>query len=249
MSFGFPCPPRWLLALLFVAVVSTAWVAEPAVAADVPDPTDESLSGRARLEALVDRIKIEQKNMKTLTARFTQRRESDLLLEPEVAEGVFYYRAPDDVRWEYRTPNPISVLIDGQEMVTWYRDLGRADRLQIGRYSSQVFKYLGASGSMETLVDYFRVLASFPETPEEPYRLRLLPKYDRISERLESMTLWIDPTRFVPSRLRYVGTDGDVTEYQFDELEVNGDVPDDRFRLDLPDDVEVRTLDVGQNAG
>lgn len=234
----------WLLAGLLAA--AGAW---PVLGMKVPDPTDEDLSGRARLEALVERIKLEQKNIETLTARFTQRRESDLLMEPEVAEGVFYYQAPDRVRWEYRTPNPISVLIDGQEMTTWYRDLKRADRLQIGRYSSQVFKYLGASGSMETLVDYFRVLASFPEEPGEPYRLRLLPKYDRISDKIESMTLWIDPERFFPRRLRYVSTDGDVTEYEFEDLEVNGKVPGERFSLDLPSDVEVRTMDLRQNTG
>lgn len=242
-----PRPFRLTTALLIplAAAVAGGSLASP----NVPDPTDDALSGRARLEALVERIKLEQKTMDTLTARFTQRRESDLLLEPEVAEGVFYYQAPDRVRWEYRSPNPISVLIDGQEMTTWYRDLGRADRLQIGRYSSQVFKYLGASGSMETLVDYFRVLATFPEEPGEPYRLRLLPKYDRISDKLESMTLWIDPERYVPSRLRYVSSDGDVTEYEFHDLEVNGNVPGERFSLDLPPDVEVRTVDVGQNTG
>ncbi len=234
---------------LLLAVLVAAPVVGATAAVKIPDPADDELTGRARLEALVERIKLEQKNMKSLTARFTQRRESDLLMEPEVAEGIFYYQAPDRVRWEYRTPNPISVLIDGQEMTTWYRDLGRADRLQIGRYSSQVFKYLGASGSMETLVDYFRVLASFPDEAGEPYRLRLLPKYDRISDKLESMTLWIDPERYFPRRLRYVSSDGDVTEYEFHDLEVNGDVPGERFSLDLPSDVEIRTMDVGQGAG
>lgn len=240
-------PSRCAPLLLAVLVALPAVGATAAV--KIPDPGDDELSGRARLEALVERIKLEQKNMKSLTARFTQRRESDLLMEPEIAEGIFYYQAPDRVRWEYRTPNPISVLIDGQEMTTWYRDLGRADRLQIGRYSSQVFKYLGASGSMETLVDYFRVLATFPEEAGEPYRLRLLPKYDRISDKLESMTLWIDPERFFPRRLRYVSSDGDVTEYEFHDLEINGNVPGERFSLDLPSDVEVRTMDVGQGAG
>ena len=125
----------------------------------------------------------------------------------------------------------------------------RTKRCPTCRYSTQVFKYLGAAGSMETLVDYFRVLASFPEEAGEPYRLRLLPKYDRISDKLESMTLWIDPERFFPRRLRYVSSDGDVTEYEFHDLEINGNVPGEHFSLDLPSDVEVRTMDVGQGAG
>jgi outer membrane lipoprotein carrier protein len=233
-------------------VVLVALVLLPPVprslAADLPDPMDRGLSGKARLEALIERIKVEQNAMKTLTARFVQRRESDLLVEPEESRGVFYYRAPDHVRWEYLSPNPISIIIDGKEMTTWYRDLGRADRLKISRYSSQVFKYLGASGSMETLVDYFRVTVRFPEKPGEAYRLRLLPKYDRISEKLDSMTLWVDPVHFIPSRLHYVTADGDVTEYEFQDLQVNRDIPSERFSLELPAGVEVREIDLGAEA-
>lgn len=240
--------PR-MLRPVFALLVLLLPVAASAAQASVPDPTDEALSGKARLAALIERIKHEQGRMETMTARFTQRRESDLLLEPEESEGVFYYRAPDQVRWEYLTPNPISVVIDGKLMTTWYRDLKRADRLKIGRYSSQVFKYLGASGSVETLLDYFQVVADFPDEPGEPYRLRLLPKYDRISAKLESMTLWIDPELYFPSRLRYVSADGDVTEYRFRELTVNGQVPGDQFSLDLPKDVQVREVDLGQDAG
>jgi len=210
---------------------------------------DESLESHERLEALIERVKIEQSRMKTLQARFTQIRESDLLQEAETSQGAFYYAAPDQVRWEYETPNPISVVIDGREMVTWYRDLKRADRLKIGRYSSQVFKYLGASGSMETLMDYFRVSVRFPGHPDEEYRLRLLPKYERISQKLKSMTLWIDATSYMPTRLIYESADGDTTEYRFQDFEINGDIPGERFSLDLPGDVKTHTVDLGEDAG
>lgn len=243
---------HWRALALVAAVTITAAAPAAPVASlpqDLPDPTDTSLSHKERLEALIERVKAEQRRMETLEARFVQRRESALLVEPEESEGVFYYQAPDRVRWEYRTPNPISVVIDGEEMLTWYRDLDRADKLKVGRYSSQVFKYLGASGSMETLVDYFRVLVRFPDEPGEAYRLRLLPKYDRISEKLESMTLWIDAERYLPTRLRYVSADGETTEYRFDDMEVNGQIPGTRFSLDLPANVEIRRVELGQGAG
>ena len=215
-------------------------------AAKAPDPSDASLPTGERLRALIDRIKLEQSRVKTLEARFVQKQESDLLVSPEESTGVFSYAAPDRVRWEYRSPKPISVVIDGQEMTTWYHDLGRADKIKVGRYSSQVFKYMGASGSMETLVDYFRVSVKFPDAPDEPYRLKLVPKYDRIAQKLRSMTLWIDPQRFFPTRLRYVAADGDTTEYLFEDLKVNAGIPEGRFGLDLPPSVVTRNLDVGE---
>lgn len=235
-----------LLCLLVFAGWAGVWPGG-ARASSLPDPSDASLGTADRLRALIDRIKLEQKQVKTLEARFTQLQESDLLVKPQESRGVFSYEAPDRVRWEYQAPKPISVVIDGTEMTTWYRDLGRADKMKIGRYSSQVFKYLGASGSMDTLVDYFRVSVKFPERSGDPYRLKLLPKYPRIAQKLQSMTVWIDPDRFFPTRLRYASADGDTTEYRFEDLKVNGQIPPGRFGLDLPADVVTREVDLGQS--
>lgn len=231
------------LALLLALAAPAA--AEPSRATP-PDPEAPGLSGRARLEALVERVKHEQKAIETLQARFVQRQESSMLLEPEVSTGTFSYSAPDRVRWEYTSPTPISVVIDGEQMTTWYRDLDRAEELAIGRYSSQVFKYLGASGSLDELLEYFTVTARFPQKPGEPYRLELKPRYERIAKRLSSMTLWIDPERYLPARLRYAAADGDVTEYRFEEFEVNGEIPPDRFELELTDGVAVKRVDLGR---
>lgn len=232
--------PVLLLGLVLVTLPSLA-AAQP-----VADPHDRSLSGTERVEALVERMRRAQGELRTLQADFVQRQESAMLLEPEVSRGTFSYSAPESVRWEYEEPNPITVLIAGDEMTTWYRDLDRAERLKVGRYSNQVLKYLGATGSFDTLMEYFQVKVSFPEEARsEPYRIELTPRYERIARRFSSMTLWVDQDRYLPVRLRYETPDGDVTEYEFRDLEVNAKIPADEFRLDLPEDVQVRRIDLG----
>ena len=244
-------PPCRLAAVAASGLLAAAGAltAAAAPAQAPPDPRDPKLSGAARVEALMARVKLEQEKIKTLQASFTQRQESSMLLEPDLSKGVFSYSAPDAVRWEYTSPKPISVVIDGEQMVTWYRDLGRAERIKVGRYSNQVLKYLGASGSFDTLLDYFRVRVAFPDTAGDPYRLELLPRYDRIARRLSSMVVWIDPERYLPVRMRYVAGDGDVTEYEFRDLEVNGRIPAGRFVLDLPANVAVREIDLARQGG
>ena len=209
-----------------------------------PDPMAPGLDGVQRLAALIDRVKLEQKGLKTLQAQFVQHQQSELLVAPEESSGTFSFAAPDKVRWEYKAPNPISVVIAGDEMTTWYRDLKRADKLKVGRYSSQVFKYLGASGSMQSLIDYFRVALKLPGTAGEAYRLELTPKYARIAKRLKGMTLWIDAKSFVPVHLKYTEADGDTTEYEFKDVQVNAPLPGDRFVLTLPPGVETRVIDL-----
>ena len=233
---------RLALALLVLLAAAPGGAAAPSK----PDPRAPGLAGMQRLEALLERVKLEQRNLKTLEARFVQNQESDLLVEPERSTGTFSYAAPDRVRWEYREPNPVTVVIHGEEMTTWYRDLKRADKLKIGRYSNQVFKYLGASGNMQSLLEYFDVKLGTSSKQGEPYRLELTPRFQRIAKRLKSMTLWIDDATFLPVHLRYVEADGDTMEYRFEDLERNRRIPEDRYVLQIPKGVETRVVDLGR---
>jgi len=233
--------PASLLLVLLLAVPSFA-----AKAPAVPDPMAAGLTGPQRQTALVDRVKYEQRQLKTLEARFTQQQESSMLTAPEESKGFFSYAAPDRVRWEYQTPSPITVVIRGDEMTTWYRDLKRAETLKVGRQSGQVFKYLGASGSLQTLLEYFTVKLKLPEKKGEDYRLELVPKYLRIAKRLKGMTLWIDGETFFPGRLKYIEADGDTVEYQFSDFKRNSPIPADRFVLKLPPGVTTRVVDLGE---
>jgi outer membrane lipoprotein carrier protein len=240
-----------MLRTLFAAgVLATFVAASPAGAATTapPDPTAAGLNAADRLQALIDRVKYEQGKLKTLEASFAQRRESELLMAPEESRGTFSFEVPDRVRWEYDKPKPLTLVIRGSQMTTWYRDLGRAEKVDIGRYSNQVMRYMGAAGSLETLMQYFTLRVVFPGRPGAPYELDLAPRYERIAKRLKSMTLWLDAGTFLPSRLRYTEADGDSTEYRFSEVRVNGPLPAERFELKLPAGVEVRTLQLEPGA-
>ncbi len=234
--------------LLSLTLLRTAQPAHAANASNAakPDPRAPGLTGSDRLAALMERVRLQQQEMKTVEARFVQKRESSLLVAPEESTGTFDYAAPNRVRWEYVSPNPISVVIDGPEMTTWYRDLKRADRLKIGRYSNQVMKYLGASGSMQQLLEYFQITMKVPKNKTDPYELDLVPKLARIAKRVKSMTIWVDPETFFPSGLKYVEGNGDTTEYQFKDVKINAPISGDRFVLKIPQGVETRVIDLDQ---
>lgn len=240
---------------LLVRTLAVICLAVPAAAGGVeekaPDPEAPGLTTAMRSEALLDRIRFEQKRLRSLEAEFVQFRVSEFLAAPEESKGSFAYSAPDLVRWDYLSPKPVSMVIREDEMLTWYKDLGKAEKVKVGRASSQVFRYLNASGSLDTLMKYFAVTFAFPSAAEagtaaaaEPYRLDLSPRFARIRKRLAAMSLWIDRKLFLPVRVRYVEANGDTTEYRFDHLRRNGEVPLSRFELALPKEVEIKVVDL-----
>lgn len=232
-----------LVSLLFAAsAVPEPTRTEPGL----PDPAASGLTLGERFQALVDRVQLEQKAVRTLQADFVQQKSSEFLAEVESSRGTVIFASPDRVRWEYFLPKPISLVIQDDWMLTWYRDLGRAERVKVGRVSNQVLQYMNASGSLESLMRYFRATASFP-TGDAPYKLELEPRFARVARRLASMTLWIDRERFLPVRVRYAEPNGDFTEYQLDNLLVNEPIAASRFELELPADVEVHEIDLDRS--
>jgi outer membrane lipoprotein carrier protein len=234
-----------LFLALALAVLPVAASASPDGGdAETPDPEAADLTLLQRLDALVERVQIEQRNVETLEAEFVQEKSSEFLAATEVSSGTVSYASPDSVRWEYRSPKPISLVIRNDEMLTWYRDVGRAERVKVGRLSSQVLRYMNASGSLEALMGHFRATAAFPKDDREPFRIDLKPRFARVAKRLSSMTLWIDRSLYLPIRVRYQEPSGDVTEYRLEQVRVNEPVAAQRFELDLPVDVEVREIDL-----
>jgi outer membrane lipoprotein carrier protein len=238
-----PRTPIGRLATRLALAASCLAAGALAAAPPPPEPMAPGLSPSARLAALIERVKSAQKNLKSLEADFVQRKQSEFLAAPEESRGSFQYLSPDRVRWEYAEPRPITLVLHDDEMLTWYRDLGRAERLHVGRVSAQVFRYLNASGSLESLMGYFSVSFTLP-SGEEPFRLELKPLYARIAKRLAGMTLWIDRRLYLPVRVQYAEPNGDSTEYRFDKLRPNVAIPKDRFELQLPDGVEIKVVDL-----
>lgn len=215
-----------------------------------PDPRQEGLGPTERVDALLERVRLEQAEIKSLQADFVQNKQSAMLVEPVEAHGDFAFSAtPDRVRWDYMTPNPISILIINEEMTTWYRDIQQAERVSVGSQTQRVLKYLGAGSSMDDLLQYFELTMTVPVDTSEPYVFDLAPRFDKVAKRLQGMTVWVHPEYFLPTRLRYIEADGDVTELRFENMRINQGVPDEHFKLKLPTTVEVRRVEPDRSAG
>ncbi|MEM6794806.1 MAG: outer membrane lipoprotein carrier protein LolA [Acidobacteriota bacterium] len=211
----------------------------------LPDPEDPSLEAGERVRALLERIRIEQAQLETLSASFTQRKEGKLLLEPEVSTGNFWYRAPDRVRWDFDEPDRTRIVVNEGQMVTWHLDLKKAEVLEVGNKADRVMQLLSASNSVGTLQRYFDVTAAFPGNVEAPYRLDLDPRSRRLKKRIRSMTIHLHRTGFYPVYIEYVEPDGDTTELTFTDSEKNSALEDSIFTVDLPAEVEVSTVELG----
>ena len=195
------------------------------------------------LDDVVHRVQEQQRATNTLEADFKQTKTLALLAKPQVSTGHFTYSKPNDVLWKYVSPRPVEMLISNGVLTTFYPDLNRAEQIEVKSYQERIFKYMGASGTLDELGTYFDF--TFTNKASEPYyRLDLTPKTKGIARRVRHITIWIDKKTYLTTRLEYTEGDGDVTQYEFTNVRVNQPVEQGRFTLALPPNVKLEQMKV-----
>jgi len=181
----------------------------------------EGLSGAAKLTAVLEEVSVTQARLKTLTARFEQRKESRLLAEPSVSRGRFYFEVPDKVRWEYETPRQMTVVAAGVSRSPIARER-RAERIEVGRMQRKVVGFLTVSerstSSRATSRSPSAIRASPPTSSSSSSRPRTSQEADRERHGRDRPR----PLRAGGGLLRRSGRDR--TAYSFSEIVLDGPV-------------------------
>ncbi len=200
-------------------------------------------SDTLRLETLLAEITEAQRGRRTLRAELFQRQESELLSDAEEARGRFFYRAPDQARFELEGSEPTVLLLRGDTLLTWYPEQQRAERQTGGRQVGRLMQML-AGGGIADLSRRFSTRAVFPADPEAPWRLLFEPRSRRLARHLEEVEIWIDRQLYAPIYVRIQQASGS-TEIRLSNLEPDVELAADIFELDLPAGTEVVELGSG----
>lgn len=205
------------------------------------DPLPPDARGVEKLALIVERVSEVQRGTATMTADFEQQRTSRLLKDPSVSRGRMHFKAPDMVRWEYKAPRPMTVLLAAGTATTYRPAEKRAERVEFGRVQRRVLRFLGAGEPLEELRRYFSFTFRDPGGRGD-YVLELEPTAFQIKKRLSALRVVIDRDRFIPVGFEYTERDGDHTKYAFTNIRRNEPLSDDLFTLNLPADVTVVEL-------
>jgi outer membrane lipoprotein carrier protein len=232
----------------FLVLLSLVIFPVAAAAQSVPGSSLDGLVGSAKLDALVGRVVASQQALRSMRADFVQVKRSALLLEDARSSGEFSYRAPDSVRWDYRGPDRMVVLIADGTVTTYYPAQARAEKLKISKKQRRFVRVLSGTQPLDDLTSDFTVTL-VDGGGETPYLLKLQPVNALLKKRLSLVELKVDRRLFLPVAVEIREADGDSTRYEFDHLVINPDLDDSRFRLELGADVRVVAVDATAGVG
>lgn len=148
-------------------------------------------------------------SVRTLRARFEDRKEMDLLDEPLVSRGRLYYQRPDRLHMVTESPSRQAVTLVGPRVRIAQQDLGRVESLDLSANEiaravvSSVLFALG--GRVEALLPLYRCHAA---SMDGGWRLSLVPQQATLSRVVRRLQIRL-------------GADGGLREVRVEE--VNGD--------------------------
>lgn len=215
----------------------------PGVCVAAVAPTDAVSDERLSLdlETVLQRFHEAQERTSTLVADFTQVKSSSLLTQEETSKGRLYYSKPDKFLWAYTEPDDTLMLINGDTMLTWYKDLNRVQKVDIARKKKRIFHYFAIGEEVDTLRENFLITLRSPSESDPPgsVHLELVPKRRRVRDRLNQVDMWLDGKVYMPVELRYDESGGDYTIFHLENLQPNAVIEDDRFSFDIPKGTEI----------
>ena len=168
-------------------------------------------------------------SMQTMQCRFVQSKTMAMLAEPSVSEGRMYFSSPDRLRWEYVTPYPFALVVNGERIVK-VTD-GKAEVLEgnAGRMYQGIVSMIMGSASGKKLFDTsaFDVVLYDDGTF---WKAEMTPKRRDMKRMFSQLVFHFDKKTQGISRVEFLGTNGDVTSIRFEEVRLNEAIGEEKFQ-------------------
>ena len=168
-------------------------------------------------------------SMQTMQCRFVQSKTMAMLAEPSVSEGRMYFSSPDRLRWEYVTPYPFALVVNGERIVK-VTD-GKAEVLEgnSGRMYQGIVGMIMGSASGKKLFD----TSAFDVVLYDDgafWKAEMTPKRRDMKRMFSQLVFHFDKKTQGISRVEFLGTNGDVTSIRFEEVRLNEAIGEEKFQ-------------------
>lgn len=185
-----------------------------------------AVTGEQRTQ-LVNAVSKAHKQLRTLSASFTQEKSSSLFSEKMVQKGIFCYQSPRQLRWEYKSPKPLTMLFDDQK-VSLLTDKGAIN--SPNKMLNELGKMIINTINGDNICDNTNFDISFLKNSQSgSYTAVLKPINKRIKANYSSIRVVLNAKDYLAEKVILNESNGDITTLIFTNKKVNQTLPANSF--------------------
>jgi outer membrane lipoprotein-sorting protein len=197
------------------------------------------------LDEILEKVEDANSRLKTMDADIKYSRVISLLDSEEVSLGYLQYKKPNKLNLNFFPPRNEINVIDGtyiwiyhlkEKQVEKYKTSNGLDSPQGMDIFALGYEYT----TDKARENYDITLLEDISTEEEAlYHIELTPK-DTFDSEYDRILLWVREGLWLPVQYQMFESDGEIINtIELSNIQINPDIPDKIFVLDLPDDVEI----------
>ncbi len=198
------------------------------------------------LEAVLDSMDKAAAGFRAAQCDFVWDQYEKVVDEHDFQKGAMYFRRQgEDLEMAADITSPIKkyVLFKGGVVRYYQPSIAQVTEYNAGKNKAEVESYLvlGFGGGGHALAKSYDVSFAGMEQAQgiNAAKLVLTPKSQRVRNMFSTITLWIDPARGVSVEQKLDEPSGDYRLTKYSNIQINGKVPGDAFKLKTSGHVKV----------
>lgn len=211
----------WLVGILFVLMPLQTTAAEM--------PANEIAK---KLQESYDKIT-------SLQASFVQETYSKLSSRKRTGNGSLVLVKPGLMRWDYQAPDVQVFICDGERLSMYFAKENQMFTSSAKQYleSDVMYSFFAGSANIIRDFDVQESTEAEQDIDDTSYQMKLVPK--TIHPQIDEITVWVDRSTYLLSRLKVVDKFGSITDMTFSNIVKNQNVERSRFSFTPPEGTEI----------
>lgn len=194
------------------------------------------------VDSVLKQVDRQAKDFESLTANVERTKVTVVVDDHSTESGQMQVRHDDKMRIELTSPDPRTILRDGDHLFVYTPKAHRVEEYDLSKHRDLVdqFLLLGFGTSAENMKKGYRITVEGEENlgNEKVARLELTPKSDSVRQQISKIELWLDEMNWLPAQQKFyeAGSD-DYFIIRYTNFARNVSLPDSRFKPHWPSGV------------
>ncbi|MDR2427023.1 MAG: outer membrane lipoprotein carrier protein LolA [Endomicrobium sp.] len=166
--------------------------------------------------------------VKTIYSSFKIEKHIAIAEQPLISKGIFYFKSPDNLRWEYSFPFRYGFVIKGAKIISWQDEDGRRE-----------IKDISSRTVMSAMIKQLYVfIAMDKEKISKVYKIKksgigiiLYPKDDSKDQEISDIAIEFAKNSAAIERVIISEKSGGKTVITFGGTKIDGELPENAFEI------------------
>ena len=182
----------------------------------------------------IDKTKIElaklSENTATIQSKFIQEKHLSFLTENIISKGEFYFKSPNQLRWEYSEPFEYIIVFNDKNIIIKDEDKITTFDTESNKMFSEINNMMIGSIQGNLFTDSERFSVKYFENSSQ-YLLELDPKLPEMKSMLKTIKIYIDKSDISVAKIKMIESSDDYTSIDFISRKLNQPIDDEKFNI------------------